>query len=328
MATGRYFRALTSYDLLGNLLPGVFALTLLASLLPNPPYPTKTPGILFFSLVGYAFGQFIQAHSAMAMGDSFEATLDSVREFPRQIESDDSSLNTQVSNDQDADYETGLLDRFVLWIYNYDWNHVKSAIRDRVRNIVVWSDRIGVVDIISALSYPIYCFIRDPSGRVLENEQAAFEVFKDLVTRYDIDRGTSDYERLINIISSEIEDIAAPARSTRFQAIRNFHRAMWITCWYVFVLTTSLVLIENYPQLQKYTELIGISYATPGLFSYWGPDWHFVVLFGVLTIGFHTLAYNFEVQFTEYLFSDYQVFGETESETEGWKRGSEVSNDE
>ncbi|WP_148858484.1 hypothetical protein [Natronococcus pandeyae] len=313
MTEGRYLRVLTSYDLLGNLLPGIFALSVLITLFSEPPIPTGTVGILFSGLLGYSLGHFLQFHAAIATGNCFEATLDSVREYPLRSKSEDANSGlSSFKQNQNVKSNLTWLDRFVITIKNINRETVYGLVR-------YFLDILKLQLLFSPIYQPMICWKRDPAGRVLDNEQGAFEVLKDIVTRYDIDRGTRDYHRLTNIISSEIDDITSPARSTRFQAIRNFHRAMWLTSWYSLILVTIFVMLDNFSSLQILLELVGLEYSEPGLFGYWGPNWHFIIGFGILTFIFQRIAIKFEIQFTEYLFSDYRVSREQDREENGWK---------
>jgi len=318
MAAGRYFRALTPYDLLGNLLPGVFALGVLITLFPNPPIPKGTGGILFFAVLGFTLGHLIQSHASKATGDCFEATLDSIREYPLRSEIEKTTPN-QTESDDSIDVGLRLRDEIAIRAKNMSVATLRELVLDKKNNLHNFLQNFRVWQFVIPMYLPISCFWKKPSGKILDNEEAGFAVFKDLITRYDIDRGTRDYHRLINIISSEIDDVSAPARSTRFQAIRNFHRAMWLASWYILIIVIFFVLLENSPRSRVLLHIIDLEFKSPALFSYWGPDWHLIPVFGLLTIVFNRLSTNFEIQFTEYLFSDYRVSREKTREGEGWR---------
>jgi hypothetical protein len=157
----------------------------------------------------------------------------------------------------------------------------------------------------------------------VSNTAISFEVYKDLVTRYGIDRGTEDYEQLINIISSEVDDVTTPVRSIRFQAIRNFHRGMWLASWYSLVVISALYILDKYPETRQYSRIFGIAFNQPELFNQWEPNWHIVLIFLLLTVSFYYLLKEFESQFTEYLFSDYVVSRQRIRDEKGWREGDE-----
>lgn len=314
MATGRYFQALTAFDLLGVLLPGVFALAMFVSILPSQPFPSSTGGVLFFTLLSYAVGHFIQFHASQAQWDCFETTLRSVQEHPLRAAQKLSEESEQLDQS-----ELGSFARAAIRISNISLSDLYRWCVSSVSSLLGRLGSLPFTFVFSSLLSPAYCWLYSPNGDTVDDTEISFKVFKDLVARYPTVRDTDDYDQLINIISSEIDDVSTPARSIRFQAIRNFHRAMWIVSWYSAIAISALYVFETNPDTQEVLTHIGITYRSPGLFSQWGPDWHLIIASVLLTIGFQRLARKFELQFTEYLFSDYLVSRQQSRDKKGWR---------
>lgn len=314
MATGRYFQALTSFDLLGNFLPGAFSLAVFVALLPSQPFPTTTGGVLFFTLLSYGLGHFIQFHASKSQWDCFETTLVSVQKRPILV--DQQGLDPE---DDLIDSGLGFFSRAAIRASRTSAGDLSEKIKKLGDTVSNYARKLPFWYVIVSFFSPVSCWFRNPVGEPINNTGIASQVHKDLITRYNIDRGTEDYDLLINIISSEIDDVSTPARSIRFQAIRNFHRAMWLASWYGFVLVSLLYLFNTSPDTQRILEFIEVTYQVPPLFDQWGADWHIVLIFGFITVGFERLSAKFELQFTEYLFSDYLVSRQRNRDEDGWR---------
>lgn len=85
MPAGKYFRGLTTFDLLGNLLPGTVVLVALLAVFPNPPVPSTPGEYLLAGVFAFSVGHFVQAHASNADGDqrSFDWTWEKARQLAR-----------------------------------------------------------------------------------------------------------------------------------------------------------------------------------------------------------------------------------------------------
>ena|GEM_PF-1540088 len=78
MVVGRFFRGLTAYDLLGNLVPGVILLTAFLLFLPGGRLPSSVGASVLFALFAYLLGGVVQEYASAAVGDRnrFEQSID------------------------------------------------------------------------------------------------------------------------------------------------------------------------------------------------------------------------------------------------------------
>lgn len=67
--------------------------------------------------------------------------------------------------------------------------------------------------------------------RITKIEQ---EIWKHYESHFETSEGFDDYDRLLGLMTSNLETQPG-SKALRFQALRNFHRGMWITCYLIFV---------------------------------------------------------------------------------------------
>lgn len=139
----------------------------------------------------------------------------------------------------------------------------------------------------------------------------ANRVWKNLQQTYAFDIGTDRYEELQQMISSQVDDPRSPVRSYRFQAIRNFHRGMWVTTWFIWLFIivyevgAAISPLGGWP----YRDLFcfgGVETCSPFLIEAHSSLVISVVLLLVLAV-FWRLTVYYERVFIRYLITDYFV---------------------
>lgn len=290
MAVGRYFRGLTAYDLLGNLVPGALTLIFIMGFLPSPPVPTTIGGYGLFAIVAFAAGSIIQAHASKAIGkrENFNKTMAGVEELPH--------LSQKVPDEEDDedDDEEGERDR------EGDQNG-KNKEEDQEGNFLKY-----ILTIFHALLGPLLWWLRPARGEKLDDGILVNRIWEHLVDTYEIPYNTESYSVLYHLMCSKVDDISSPSLATRIQAIRNFHRGMWLTSWYGLV----LFLISGGLQqaFNPGDEIgLGIFYAEPSYTTYWASAWHLAAISGIGAMIFWLLFESSEEDYIEYLFTDYAV---------------------
>lgn len=298
MAFGGYFRGLTAYDLLGNLIPGIFTLIAIMGFLSSPPVPTTIGGYGLFVIVAFVIGSLIQAHASRAVGkrNSFDKTMAAVEDLPHlshRVSGEESDRNEQTAQNGEEDGD-----------------------KDRRSSGKTWT-------IFHAFLGPILWWIRPERGEELDDAILVNRIWEHLVDTYEIPYNTESYPVLYHLMSSRIDDIDSPSHATRIQAIRNFHRGMWLTSWY------SLLLLVLAPGLQwlsgpGWVTSLGVTYAGPAYADYWTPVWQLAVVAALLTVVFWLLFESTEEDYIEYLFADYAV-AISSSDTERSLEPSEIT---
>ncbi len=91
------------------------------------------------------------------------------------------------------------------------------------------------------------------------------------------------------------------------QAIRNFHRGMWITAWYSLVFILVSLLLDAKLNVDDSLPLLGIEYSRSSYVAYWDPVWHLAVVAAIGVVVFWALFESTEEDYIEYLFADYAV---------------------
>lgn len=293
MPVGRYFRGLTSYDLLGNLVPGVIALIAILGFLPSPPIPGTLGGYALFAVIAFCVGAIVQAHASIAVGEreSFDKTLKGVERLPNLSETVGENDEGEGDGETDEGNSNGL-----------------EANKDQRRIIRLLSG------VLHAFLGPLFWWIRSPRGEELDDVILVNRIWGHLVDTYDIPYNTESFSVLYHLMSSGVDDINSPSRATRIQALRNFHRGMWIACWYLLLtLITTLILDRCFSTGDVIYSTV--EYSQPGFFNYWTPVWHLLVVVAIAVVAFWYLFESSEEDYIEYLFADYAV-GITKGSTE------------
>lgn len=281
MPVGRYFRGLTAYDLLGILIPGVIAVIAIMGFTPSPPIPDSIGSYALFAVIAFSIGAIVQAHASTAVGkrESFDKTMEGVERLP--------NLSKQINEGESKTEETNDSDES-------DNNQHYAAVSK------------VLVNILHAFFGPLFWWARSPRGEELEDVILVNRIWNHLVDEYDIPYNTESFGVLYHLMSSKVDDISSPSRATRIQALRNFHRGMWIANWYLLLaLTAALVLDSLYSPGNRIYH--GVEYAKPAFFSYWEPVWHLLAVVAIAVAAFWYLFESSEEDYIEYLFADYAV---------------------
>ena len=272
MPVGRYFRGLTTFDLLGNLIPGLVVLLTFVGFLPSPPLPAGAGGYALFAVVAFSLGMFIQYHASFATGErrSFRLTMQGAER-----------LQELTKSDSDSDSDDG-----------------ESDISSRIGSLF-WGVTHAYFD-------PLVSPCRSEHGTMLDDVVLTNKIWDHLTETYDIPPNTKKMDVLYQLMSSIIDDVGSPSRAIRFQALRNFNRGMWVATWYLLVALVCAWAADCW-FTEGETIYTGVVYARPAYFQYWTPVWHLVLVAVVLVWAFWVLTESFEEDYIEYLFSDYAV---------------------
>lgn len=154
----------------------------------------------------------------------------------------------------------------------------------------------------------------------------------ELQDTYKFAYGTDDYSFLYRLMASEIDDVSTPSRALRFQALRNFHRGMWIATWWALLILFVPDALRHF--VESGNDVLGVTYRNPGLLDYWTPTWHVYVALLTASYGFWYMAQSFTEEFIEYLFTDYamtvkdRLGDSTESKREGQSKSERSRTDD
>jgi hypothetical protein len=254
-------------------------------------------------IVAFSLGHVIQAYSSLAMGELkvFENTMDETRnplegdgeenedqEGENPEDNGEDSLDEE-ENDVEEENNPGLSERF------------STNRSGHLLLLYVFYPVIG----------PFIWKLWSPNDDGVEELLHANRVWKNLQQTYAFDIGTDRYEELQQMISSQIDDPRSPVRSYRFQAIRNFHRGMWVSTWFIWM---SVIFYEIGSRVSPfggwpYRDLFcfsGVETCSPFLIEAIPSSVIFVILFAVLII-FWGLTVYYERVFIRYLITDYFV---------------------
>jgi len=286
MPVGRYFRGLTAYDLLGNIIPGVVGLVVILGFLSSPPFPDSLGEYGLFAIFAFALGGVIQAHASTAVGQqrSFNITMDSVEALPSlqysEAESDKADTENSEAGTEDNEESTGddgEQDTHPIWNFCHPF--------------------IG----------PVFGWLRPERGKKLDDVILANRIWEHLVDTYEIPYSTESYNVLYHVMLSKVDDIGSPSRAIRIQALRNFYRGMWIASWYFLILLLLSLAANACLSTGETISVVGVAYAQPSYFQYWTPLWHLVVIAVGGVVVFWRLFESTEEDYIEYLFADYAV---------------------
>lgn len=303
MPVGRYFRGLTAYDLLGNIVPGVIALVVTMGFLPSPPIPNTLGEYGLFTAIAFAVGAILQPYASKAVGrrESFDETMDSVEDLSSLQYQEDSSQNSDDNDDDDSDDDQ-----------QADETDGRSVPQS------VWR-------ICHPFVGPLCGWWRPRRGEQLDDAILANRIWQHLVDTYEIPFRTESYSVLYHVMSSKVDDVRSPSRATRMQAIRNFHRGMWLTSWYSLVLLLVAKTADACLQVGDSIPLSGGDYVTPSYFDYWTPLWHLVVVAAIGVVVFWLLFESTEEDYIEYLFADFAVAIGSEGSTVSFAEDDELA---
>lgn len=239
MAVGRYFRGLTAYDLLGNLVPGALTLIFVMGFLSSPPVPTSVGGYGLFAVVAFAVGSIIQAHASEAIGKrvNFNKTMAGVEELPHlsqkvpDKEEDEEEQDEEEGEEEEEQDGEGGFARIKTVFWTDEEEEKEKDEESRFAGI-----KTGLWTVFHAFLGPLLWKIRPERGEKLDDGILVNRIWEHLVDTYEIPYNTESYSVLYHLMCSKVDDISSPSLATRIQAIRNFHRGMWLTSWYGLVL--------------------------------------------------------------------------------------------
>lgn len=301
MPTARYLRGFTVFDVLGVFVPGVVTLTGLLLLRADPPAPSAAWEYLLFAIAAFSIGHLVQAYASKATGDrkTFENTLDDAR---RPTDDSERSSTTgdeegaSTGDDGQADGDSG-----------EDGDAVDASDGDDEPGVVV-RGATHLYPVLGPLVWPWWSPQDEPVG----SPTLASYVLRDLRKTYSIRRGSSAYDEMLHMISSELDDVESPSRAYRFQAIRNFHRGMWISVWVV-----SLAIALGWAfDASTGCVLFDARVCDPYLFGQQPLLWQTVVLLPGSMLAFWWLSVKYQREFVEYLIADYFVRLDTPADGE------------
>lgn len=297
MTSATSLRIFNLYDILGVMVPGITLFTGALLFLPDPPAPSELWEYLLYGIVIFSVGYFVQFWASKAVGElkTFERTMDDVRNPVEVSESDNSESAKTENASEESNGSSVELDE-----------EENEEIETSNETLDFNSESTGVIGhFIYALLGPVIWRYWSPTDRSIGSELHANRVWKDVRDTYNLERDTDDYEELQQMIQSEVDDVRSPSRSYRFQAIRNFHRGMWVSLWIVSILFLGYFLNEWCLGLEI-SIIHGTEQGEPYILQQeW---WSFVApLIVVSLIVFWRLHVEFQREFVRYLIIDYFV---------------------
>ena len=283
MPIGRYFRGLSAYDLLGNLVPGVVGLLTFVGFTHNPPIPDSLGGFALFAAIAFIIGNVIQAHASEAVGKprSFVRTMEGVESVP---------TLQRFANESDESQDAGSND-----------GEEKQMDQSSVDN-----SNMTHHSVVHAFFGPLGWWHFSEWGEELDDVILANRIWQHLIDTYEIQFETDKYGVLYHLMSSKIDGTDSPSRALRIQAIRNFNRGMWISSWYLFIVVT-ITMVLNWLFLPGEVACFGLIYTRPSHFTYWTPVWSLWLVSFLAIFLFWGLFQSSEEDYIEYLFTDYAV---------------------
>lgn len=267
---GRYFRGLTAYDLLGNLVPGIVVVAGIIGFLRPPPVPSTIGEHALALIAAFAIGGLVQEHASIATGKrvTFERTIKNT-EYPKSTLKD--TGNDSPGTDEDVDPRPlwrGAFVEPVVWI----WDEIP------------------------------------PRGDTLDDAVLTGKIRQHLLDTHEIPTDFDDFQVLYHLMYSKIESAGTSARAVRMQALRNFYRGMWLASWwlFVFLLVAALAdLTATWTSEWALTDSIPFTYRAPTYRELWQPMWQLVPVAGVFVFLFRNRYESHEEDVIEYLFTDY-----------------------
>jgi hypothetical protein len=317
MVSTRSLRIFNLYDVLGVFFPGTTLLVGVYVLMPGIPDPSSVVQYLGIIVVAFTTGHLLQSYSSFPTDDLkiFDATI-------KEVQKPLSSSADAATNGGDVPAENNEADASRTSEKSGDDEPVDSESEDDKTNSPefepIEESNWAYLNLFYPFIGPIWClvdvvpFLRSwdcltgtPNAGGLTDLQNPNRVWIELNTEYDFEPGQNRFDEMQQVISSRTDDPASPARSYRFQAIRNFQRGTWLAVWILFttvVTTTVWTEVRHYLGAVAYSHPLAESYlfATLPLYIIAGGG-----LVGVLAFWWQTLQY--ERLFIRFLITDYVV---------------------
>lgn len=320
MPIGRVFGDLSVFDLLGNFVPGVILLGSFLLLFPanHVVRVASSPlaAVFVLGVIAFALGHLIQSYAALAVGQ---------RETFRNSILLHQSLGRSPILDFD---ENPTVHPRLYTVYSYlhpnepeEWD-----LSDNLSTEYQSADRGSSVDDQIPSSDPIterskraparfyraiieaIAMVRIKRDRPLSDVTIAGKAWTVCRVKYDLDSTYSEYGDLLHLMSSDIESHTASSRAFRFQALRNFHRGMWIACYFSFILMILAGIGQAFPWIATlFSTVFGIETWQPAVFDFWVPIWMIGLSYALFTYLFWELKEDYEEEFVEYLLTDFLV---------------------
>lgn len=312
MPIGRVFGDLSVFDLLGNFVPGVVVLSTVTLLLPPDRVAQLSSSPLvaafFLGVVSFALGHLVQSYAAQAVGNR--------ETFRNSILINQSLAQAEVLNFEDRPTEHPLL------YQPYEWFHPDEPEESELPTGVDEDDTDSVADVPASQTIvgrlgriPARCYrsvveaigmVRIKRDRPLDDVTLAGKTWRICRKKYDLDRHYHQYGDLLHLLSSEIETTARSSRALRFQALRNFHRGMWIASYFSVLLLGAVAVARTFPErVTSIVELVGLTVWKPVVVELWTPIWLLCLGYTAILYLFWELKEDFEEEFVEYLLTDF-----------------------
>lgn len=296
MPVGRYFRGLNSYDLLGNLLPGIVAFVVTLGAFASPPIPGNVGEYGLFAIGAFLVGGLIQSFASTAVGSRkhFDWTMSRAEE--RSI--------SELAEAEDPCSDEG---------------------SEKTGGRTVGSGNGPIWKLAHPFVGPLLWWLRPDRGEQLDDTILINRIWEYLVDTHEIPFRTTSYSVLYHVMSSRIDNIRSPSRATRMQALRNLYRGMWIASWYASVLLIAVFIADSVLIPGTDVPIVGLEYARPAIFQYWAATWTLlpIALAGVLF--FWLQAESSEEDYIEYLFADYVVAVASQTENISFDEDSSLA---
>lgn len=328
MVSTRSLRIFNLYDVLGVFFPGTTLLVGAYVLVLGIPDPSSVVQYLGVIVVAFATGHLLQSYSSFPTDDLkiFDATI-------KEVQKPLSSLNDVAKGDGEAVVDDEGPDVSRTVDESEDGEPGDGASKDDESRDdgseddtpespnfePIEESNWGYLNLLYPFIGPIWCLVDvvpcirswnrltgTPNAGGLTDLQNPNRVWIALNTEYDFEPGQNRFDEMQQVISSRTDDPASPARSYRFQAIRNFQRGTWLAVWILFatVVTTTI-----------WTEAVrrclgNVAYSHPLAESYLFTTLPLWVIIGggfvsVLAFWWQTLQY--ERLFIRFLITDYVV---------------------
>lgn len=286
MVSARAPRVFNLYDVLGVFFPGTALLVGLIVLIPDTPTLESVIPYLGFIILSFSFGHILQYFSSHYTGDLkiFDETI-------RNVQSPISSSDEEESDDEEPDQDDDGSE-------SDESEESESGERDddkSKKSNPLW------IYVVYPFIAPIVGFRCSPNCGGIDDLRNPNTVWTHLSRNYRFDPESSRYEEMLQVISSRIDDPASPNHSYRFQAIRNFHRGMWLTAWALFMLLVVTTIYTTFCNSAG-SHLLADSYILSKM-----PISIAIVASFLTVLLFWLLTVHYERDFIRFLITDYVV---------------------
>jgi hypothetical protein len=320
MPIGRIFGDLSVFDLLGNFVPGLILLSTLFLVLPSDramqALSSPLAAVFLLGVVAFALGHLIQSYAAKAVGsrETFRNSIFLHQSLGRSPILDFNEHPT-VHPYLYSVYECLHPDEPEEWNHNGPQNGIPQSgdgddgaqITDQIPRSEISLRRLILVPArVYRAVVEAVMMVRIKRDRPLSDVTLAGKAWTLCRKKYDLDSDYDEYGDLLHLMSSDIESHSTTSRALRFQALRNFHRGMWIACYFSLLLLGMVVLAQGFSgPLTVVFSFLGMTTWQPVIVELWTPVWMLCVGYATLLYLFWELKEEFEEEFVEYLLTDF-----------------------